>query len=133
MVNGLNTFVPTIQAQKGPSSIVITGSKQGITNPPGNVAYNATKSAVKTVAEHLNYDLKDTNTSVHLLVPGWTFTGLVLLTLLISPLYPFLLITRANHKQSGNQPGATKEKPAGAWSADQVADYLYKKMDEGKF
>jgi NAD(P)-dependent dehydrogenase (short-subunit alcohol dehydrogenase family) len=80
-VNGLNTFVPSIQSQKGPSSIVITGSKQGITNPPGNVAYNASKSAIKTVAEHLSYDLKDTSTSVHLLVPGWTFTGLVYLSI----------------------------------------------------
>src|ERR1700760_3985247 len=63
--------------QEGQSAIVITGSKQGITNPPGNAAYNASKAAVKTLAEHLSYDLKDTKTSVHLLVPGWTFTGLV--------------------------------------------------------
>jgi NAD(P)-dependent dehydrogenase (short-subunit alcohol dehydrogenase family) len=56
---------------------VITGSKQGITNPPGNPAYNASKAAVKSLAEHLGFDLKDTRTSVHLLVPGWTFTGLV--------------------------------------------------------
>ena len=35
--------------------------------------------------------------------------------------------------QSGNTPGTEKEKPAGAWWPDQVADYLYKKMDEGKF
>jgi NADP-dependent 3-hydroxy acid dehydrogenase YdfG len=67
-VHGLNTFVPEISSQQKPSAIVITGSKQGITNPPGNPAYNASKSAVKTVAEHLSYDLKDTQTSVHLLV-----------------------------------------------------------------
>ena len=80
MINGLNTFVPAFQ-KKGkdaaPSAIVITGSKQGITNPPGNPAYNASKAAVKALAEHLSFDLKDTKTSVHLLVPGWTFTGLV--------------------------------------------------------
>jgi hypothetical protein len=29
------------------------------------------------LAEHLSFDLKDTAVSVHLLVPGWTFTGLV--------------------------------------------------------
>ncbi|KAF2434312.1 NAD(P)-binding protein [Tothia fuscella] len=110
VVNGLNTFVPVLQSQDEPSTIVITGSKQGITNPPGNVAYNASKSAVKTIAEHLNFDLKDTKTSVHLLVPGWTFTGL-----------------------SGNTPGSNKEKPAGAWAAEQVADYLYKKMEQEKF
>jgi len=79
VINGLNTFVPLIQGQdkSKQSAIVITGSKQGITNPPGNAAYNASKSAVKTLAEHLSYDMKGSNTSVHLLVPGWTFTGLV--------------------------------------------------------
>lgn len=84
VVNGLNTFVPLFQARQSsvPSAIVITGSKQGITNPPGNPAYNASKAAVKSLAEHLNYDLRDMSTSVHLLVPGWTFTGLV------SKLYP---------------------------------------------
>jgi len=79
VVHGLNTFVPVMQSQQQDkaSSIVITGSKQGITNPPGNPAYNASKAAVKTLAEHLSYDMKDSNTTVHLLVPGWTFTGLV--------------------------------------------------------
>lgn len=79
VVNGLNAFVPAFQSRSSsaPSAIIITGSKQGITNPPGNAAYNASKSAVKTLAEHLSYDLRDTKTSVHLLVPGWTFTGLV--------------------------------------------------------
>jgi len=81
VVNGLNAYVPTFEerAEKGgeDSAIVITGSKQGITNPPGNPAYNASKAAVKTLAEHLSYDLKDTSVAVHLLVPGWTFTGLV--------------------------------------------------------
>jgi NAD(P)-dependent dehydrogenase (short-subunit alcohol dehydrogenase family) len=110
VINGLNTFVPEMQKVNKESAVVITGSKQGITNPPGNAAYNASKSAVKTLAEHLSFDLKDTPISVHLLVPGWTFTGL-----------------------SGGEPGSTKEKPAGAWWPSEVADYLYKKMDEGKF
>jgi NAD(P)-dependent dehydrogenase (short-subunit alcohol dehydrogenase family) len=82
VINGLNTYVPSFQsratsADSPPSAIVITGSKQGITNPPGNAAYNASKAAVKALAEHLSYDLRDTNVGVHLLVPGWTFTGLV--------------------------------------------------------
>ncbi|KAF5244029.1 hypothetical protein FANTH_7895 [Fusarium anthophilum] len=95
-------------AKSKPTSIIITGSKQGITNPPGNPAYNASKAAVKTLAEHLSWDLKDTSTSVHLLVPGWTYTGL----------------TRAT-------PGGVK--PAGAWTAEQVADYLYEKMEKNEF
>ena len=65
---------------------MVTGSKQGITNPPGNPAYNASKAAVKALAEHLSFDLKDTKIGVHLLVPGWTFTGLVRLSLTFTQL-----------------------------------------------
>ncbi|KAH7397171.1 hypothetical protein BKA66DRAFT_566307 [Pyrenochaeta sp. MPI-SDFR-AT-0127] len=112
VINGLNAYVPSFQSRSSsePSAIVITGSKQGITNPPGNAAYNASKAAVKALAEHLSYDLKDTNVGVHLLVPGWTFTGL-----------------------SGNVPGTENQKPAGAWSPDQVADYMYRKISDNKF
>jgi NAD(P)-dependent dehydrogenase (short-subunit alcohol dehydrogenase family) len=80
VINGLNTYVPSFQSRSNasPAAIVITGSKQGITNPPGNPAYNASKAAVKTLAEHLSWDLRENKgVSVHLLVPGWTFTGLV--------------------------------------------------------
>jgi hypothetical protein len=35
--------------------------------------------------------------------------------------------------QSGNQPGSSKAKPEGAWWPSQVTDYLFQKMDEGKF
>jgi len=84
VVNGLNAYVPSFRERAGKDgkgkegmAIVITGSKQGITNPPGNPAYNASKAAVKTLAEHLSFDLKDTGVGVHLLVPGWTFTRLV--------------------------------------------------------
>ncbi|PTB38758.1 uncharacterized protein TrAFT101_006785 [Trichoderma asperellum] len=110
VIHGINTFLPVVQeaAKSRPTSIVITGSKQGITNPPGNAAYNASKSAVKTLAEHLSWDLRETKTSVHLLVPGWTFTGM-----------------------TGG--GQIKEKPAGAWAPEQVADFLYKKMEQDKF
>lgn len=110
VINGINAFYPHFSEGKDAKAIIITGSKQGITNPPGNPAYNASKSALKTIAEHLSYDLAKTapSTSVHLLVPGWTFTGL-----------------------TGG--GNTKTKPDGAWAPEQVADYLYKKMSEGKF
>lgn len=83
VVAGLNAFVPAFleeEKEQGglpPRAIVITGSKQGITNPPGNPAYNASKAAVKALAEHLSYDLRDSGVGVHLLVPGRTFTGLV--------------------------------------------------------
>lgn len=109
-VHGLNIFLPLMQAANKPGTIIMTGSKQGITNPPGNPAYNASKSAVKTLAEHLSYDLRDTPINVHLLVPGWTFTGL-----------------------SGGHPGSEKQKPDGAWAPSQVAEFLQKKMAEKQF
>ncbi|OHW96423.1 short chain dehydrogenase reductase [Colletotrichum incanum] len=109
VVNGIATFLSSVTANTG-SAIVITGSKQGITNPPGNPAYNASKSAVKTIAEQLSYDLRGSRTSVYFLVPGWTFTGL----------------GRSEAVLAG-------EKPAAAWTSQQVADYLEEKMNNDEF
>ncbi|TDZ36663.1 putative oxidoreductase YkvO [Colletotrichum spinosum] len=109
VINGISTFLPVLQSQ-AESSIVITGSKQGITNPPGNPAYNASKAALNAVAQHLSYDLKDTSVKAHLLVPGWTFTGL-----------------------SGGAPDSQTPKPAPAWTSEQVADYLEEKMLKDEF
>jgi len=118
IINGLATFLKTVQANSSPSTIVITGSKQGITNPPGtNPAYNASKAAVKHLAEHLSHDMKKASPElkVHLLVPGWVYTGL-----------------------SGN-PGpiddevASKNKPNGAWLPSTTAEYAMKHIKNDKF
>ena len=64
--------------QGEPCLVINTGSKQGITNPPGNLAYNVTKAALKTYTEGLQHELRNTpgcRVSAHLLVPGWTTTG----------------------------------------------------------
>lgn len=114
VVNGTLTLLPLVKEKATASSdykaaIVITGSKQGITNPPGNPAYNASKAAVKSLAEQLSFDLRaQSNISTHLLVPGWTWTAL-----------------------AGAAPG--REKPDSPWTPAQVADYLEMKMGEGKF
>ncbi|KAL2208393.1 NAD(P)-binding protein [Sarocladium strictum] len=110
VLNGVNTFLPIVKeaSSSRKTSIIITGSKQGITNPPGNPAYNASKAAVKSLAEGLDWELRNDPTSVHLLVPGWTYTGM----------------TKA--------PDST-EKPAGAWTPEQVVEFLVKKMADGKF
>ncbi|CAG8978086.1 hypothetical protein HYALB_00000758 [Hymenoscyphus albidus] len=118
ITNGLCVLLPLVLSQSSPStptSIIITGSKQGITNPPGNPAYNASKAAVKSITENLalNLTTKSPSTSVHLLVPGWTFTGMT--------------------GNVGTRGGGGKEKPAGAWWPEQVADYLERKMGEGQF
>jgi NAD(P)-dependent dehydrogenase (short-subunit alcohol dehydrogenase family) len=113
VIHGISTFLPVLQqgaSKDHPAAIVITGSKQGITNPPSNPAYNASKAAVKTLAEHLSFDLRNDadRLSVHLLVPGWTYTGLT---------------------------GATPDRsqPEGAWTPEQVVEYLEKKMAAGQF
>ena len=79
VVHGVQAFTPTLIAQRARAAIVNTGSKQGITNPPGDLAYNTTKSAVKTLTEGLAHALRGLGDSVvtaHLLIPGFTYTGL---------------------------------------------------------
>lgn len=122
VLHGITTLLPLVKSTAAspasPAAIVITGSKQGITNPPGNPGYNASKAAVKSIAEHLSYDLRDTSVGVHLLVPGWTWTGL-----------------------AGGVPGAgkddeaslAKQKPEAPWWPEEVVEYLEKKMAEGQF
>ena len=78
VVNGVNAFLPSMLENGGQGIIVNTGSKQGITNPPGHPIYNISKSALKTYTEPLQHDLRNRDgcqVSAHLLVPGWTTTG----------------------------------------------------------
>jgi NAD(P)-dependent dehydrogenase (short-subunit alcohol dehydrogenase family) len=105
VVHGVRAFVPRMIAQGTPCLVVNTGSKQGITNPPGNTVYNITKAALKTYTEGLQHELRNTagcKVSAHLLVPGWTTTG------------------KREHK-------------AGAWLPDQVIDVLLAALGRGDF
>ncbi len=59
--------------------MIVTGSKQGITTPPGNAPYNVSKAGVKAVTEALAHELRSREgcrTSAHLLIPGFVYTGL---------------------------------------------------------
>jgi NADP-dependent 3-hydroxy acid dehydrogenase YdfG len=73
VVHGVQAFMPRMIEQGAPGWIVNTGSKQGITNPPGDAAYNdATKAAVKSLAESLAHELRTLEgcrVTAHLLVP----------------------------------------------------------------
>ena len=78
VVNGCQAFVPAMIAQGTAALVVNTGSKQGVTNPPGNTAYNVMKAAVKAYTEALQHELRNTDNcqvTAHLLIPGWTTTG----------------------------------------------------------
>lgn len=107
---GVQTFTQAMIDQDQPALIINTGSKQGITNPPGNPAYNLTKAAIKSATESLQHELRNTDKcqlSAHLLVPGFTFTGLTKRHL--------------------------KEKPPGAWKPEQVSDYMIEAINRGSF
>lgn len=98
--------------QDSPALVVITGSKQGMTSPPGSgAAYNASKAAVKTFAESLAHDLLSTPVDVKLLIPGWVYTKL----------------------STRGAPVDNAAKPAGAWSADQCAEELFSRIGGDEF
>lgn len=110
IVYGTQVFAPRMIQRGRPGLIINTGSKQGITTPPGDPAYNVSKSGVKTFTEALAYELRNTEghqLTAHLLIPGFVFTDL----------------TRGNRT----------EKPAGAWTPEQTADFLLSRLEQGDF
>jgi NAD(P)-dependent dehydrogenase (short-subunit alcohol dehydrogenase family) len=110
VVNGIQVFAPAMIAQGTTGAIISTGSKQGITCPPGDTAYNVSKAGVKVATEALAHELRNTEgckVTAHLLIPGFTFTG----------------FTKVRHK----------EKPAGAWLPGQVVDELLAGMARNDF
>jgi NAD(P)-dependent dehydrogenase (short-subunit alcohol dehydrogenase family) len=108
VINSVQMFLPAMIAQATPALVINTGSKQGITNPPGNAAYNVTKSGVKTLTEQLAHELRgipNCRVSAHLLIPGFTFTGIT----------------------------GRAEKPPAAWTPDQVIDFMLHSIARGDF
>ena len=78
VIYGTRAFLPGMRERGTPAVIVNTGSKQGITNPPGHPVYNLSKAAVKSYTESLAHELRSIgaeNVTAHLLIPGWTTTG----------------------------------------------------------
>jgi NAD(P)-dependent dehydrogenase (short-subunit alcohol dehydrogenase family) len=55
----VHAFTQAMIDQKTPCAIVNTGSKQGITCPPGDTAYNLTKAGVKVLTEGLAHSLRN--------------------------------------------------------------------------
>jgi NAD(P)-dependent dehydrogenase (short-subunit alcohol dehydrogenase family) len=108
VINGVQTFAPAMIAQGTDAVIVNTGSKQGITTPPGDTAYNVSKAGVKVLTEAVAHGLRNIpgcRVTAHLLIPGFTFTGIT----------------------------GRAEKPADAWTADQVIDFFLARLGEGDF
>jgi NAD(P)-dependent dehydrogenase (short-subunit alcohol dehydrogenase family) len=110
VIHGVQAFTPAMIGAGGDGLIINTGSKQGITTPPGDTAYNVSKAGVKALTEGLAHALRETEgcrVTAHLLIPGYTFTGIT-------------------------ARGET-EKPAAAWSADQVIDFMLDSLGRGDF
>lgn len=132
---------PARSAIPNSSVIVNTGSKQGITNPPGNAAYNASKAAVKSLTENLAFELRqvpNTKLTAHLFmyVPSLLspFTFLVLSCMLI---YIICICyrpgwTHTSISTSGLTP-ASSTPPPGAWSASETVLYMLDKVRSGTF
>ena len=110
VLNGVQAFTQAMIDQGCPAAIVNTGSKQGITTPPGDTAYNVSKAGIKVLTEGLQHTLRNIpacQVSAHLLVPGFTFTG------------------PARRRMA--------QKPPGAWTPEQVADFMLERMAAGDF
>ncbi|AWM05317.1 SDR family NAD(P)-dependent oxidoreductase [Bradyrhizobium symbiodeficiens] len=110
IINGSRIFAPNMIARGKTGIIINTGSKQGITTPPGDPAYNVSKAGVKAFTEALQHELrntKDCRLTAHLLIPGFVFTGLT-------------------------AKGRT-EKPAGAWTPEQTVDFMLARLEAGDF
>ena len=110
VINGVHEFAPALIAQKKPALIVNTGSKQGITTPPGNTAYNVSKAGVKVTTEALAHALRNEpgcQVTAHLMIPGFVFTGMTA--------------------------RGRSEKPADAWTAEQAVDFMRESLARGDF
>jgi len=110
VIHGVQRFVPDMVASDRPGLVINTGSKQGITQPPGDTAYNVSKSGIKSLTEGLAHTLlqqTEGRVTAHLLVPGFTYTGMI--------------------------QRFVKEKPPSAWAPEQVADFLFESLERGDF
>jgi NAD(P)-dependent dehydrogenase (short-subunit alcohol dehydrogenase family) len=110
VIQGTQVFAPGMIAQGTAGLIINTGSKQGITTPPGDPAYNVSKAGVKVFTEALQHELRNTEgcrISAHLLIPGFVFTPL--------------------------SAQGRSEKPVGAWTPEQTIDFMMQRLEAGDF
>lgn len=110
IIAGCQAFAPGMLASGQPGLIINTGSKQGITTPPGDPAYNVSKAGVKAFTEALEHELRNSEGSrvrAHLLIPGFVFTPLTA--------------------------RGRSEKPDGAWTPEQTVDFMLERLNAGEF
>ena len=110
VVHGMQVFVPEMLKGTEPGLVINTGSKQGITTPPGDAGYNVSKAGVKVATEALAHELRNiegAKVTAHLLIPGFVWSYLT--------------------------KGDRTEKPAAAWTPEQTVDFMVTSLDRGDF
>jgi NAD(P)-dependent dehydrogenase (short-subunit alcohol dehydrogenase family) len=110
VLHGVQAFAPAMAQSGAPGLVINTGSKQGVTMPPGDTAYNVSKAGVKALTEGLAHTLRNTpgcQVSAHLLVPGFTYTGMIARRI--------------------------PERPAAAWTSEQVVERMFEGIARGDF
>ena len=110
VVNGMQVFVPEMLRGTEAGLVINTGSKQGITTPPGDAGYNVSKAGVKVATEALAHELRNiegAKITAHLLIPGFVWTYLT--------------------------KGERTEKPAGAWTPEETVDFMLASLERGDF
>lgn len=110
VIRGAQIFAPRMIADGGPGLIINTGSKQGITTPPGDPAYNLSKAGVRVFTEALQHHLRGLpgcQVEARLFIPGYVHTPLTA--------------------------HGRVEKPAGAWTPAQTVEFLFAAVERGDF
>ena len=110
VIRSSQIFAPSMIQSGQPGLIINTGSKQGITTPPGDPAYNVSKAGVRVFTEALQHELRNLpgcQVEARLFIPGFVFTPLT-------------------------ARGRT-EKPVGAWTPDETVEFLFRSLDQEDF
>jgi len=110
VIHGCHAFMPGMLAHGEPAAVINTGSKQGITRPPGNYAYNLSKAGVLAYTESVAHALRaeeNCQISAHLLIPAFVYTPMV------SAFIP--------------------QKPPFAATAEETVDFMLASLEQGDF
>lgn len=110
VIRASQIMVPRMIAGGAPGLVINTGSKQGITTPPGDPAYNLSKAGVRVFTEALQHHLRtlpNCQVSAALFIPGYVHTPLTA--------------------------RGRMEKPDGAWTPEQTAKFLFDRLAQGDF
>lgn len=110
VVNLCNVFIPSMLKHGEDGIVVNTASKQGITRPPGNYAYNLSKAGIVAYTEAISHAFlieENCKLKSSLLIPAFVYTPMI--SAFIS------------------------EKPDFAATAEETIDYFFKALKRDEF